>query len=108
MESNDKKFDTLIGQAIANQKQREQMNARIMEAVRRTSRRRKRLMWFRMVAFALFVPVSAFAFAGCILLAKDYLAETLDTLAIVPIAIVAIVGVITEIKLVEIFSLHKV
>ncbi len=108
MESNDQKFDALIGQAIAHHKQNEVMNARIMVAVKRTARRAKRRMWLRIIAFALFVPLSIAAFIGCILLAKTYLEEILGIFAIVPMVLVAIVGVVTEIRLVADFSPYDV
>lgn len=104
MESNDKRFDELIGQAIAHQKQQEAMNARIMVAVKRTARRAKRRMWLRIIAFALFVPLSIIAFIGCIFLAKNYLEEALGSLAIVPMVLMAIVGIVTEVRLVADFS----
>ncbi len=104
MESNDQRFDRLIEQAIGHQKHSEQLNIRIMEAVKRTARRRKAKMWLRMVAFSLFVPLTAVAFVGCILLTKDVLEATMGTLYIIPVVLIAIVGTATEIRLVRDFS----
>lgn len=104
MENNDQRFDQLIEQAIGHQKHSEQMNIRIMETVKRSARRRRVKMWLRMVAFALFVPLTAIGFAACILTTKDALEAAIGGLYIVPVVLVAIVGIATEIRLVKDFS----
>lgn len=109
MESNnDKRFDELIGQAIVRQKHKEQLNAKIMKMVKHSQRRRKVKMWLRMVAFAMFIPLSIVTFIGCILLSTTYLEQALGVYAIVPIVLVAIVGIVTEIRLMTDFSPYDV
>lgn len=105
MESNDQKFDKLVEQAIAREKQLEAMNARIMKSVRRSARRRKAKMWCRMVAFALFVPLSIGAFILAARYALDFFG---DGSGVVVAAMIAITGIVTEIRLMADFSPHEV
>lgn len=101
----DKQFDLLIGQALARERQVQQMNARIVQAVRRNERRRTARMWLRMVGFALFVPISLLAFAGCAHLVITLLG---GPLGVVAATVVAITGIVTEVQLVAGFSADKV
>ena len=105
----DKELDLLINKAITRERQVQQMNARIMQAVRRHERRRTARMWLRVVAFALFVPISALAFAGCAHLVAHLVAHLLGGLfGLVIAATIIITGIITEISLVADFSPDKV
>ncbi|MBR3682766.1 MAG: hypothetical protein IKL67_05055 [Tidjanibacter sp.] len=101
----DKQFDLLIGQALARERQVQQMNARIVQAVRRNERKRTARMWLRVVAFALFVPISALAFVGCAQLVVHLLGEVFGMVVAAPIIIT---GILTEISLVADFSPEKV
>lgn len=101
----DKELDLLINKAITRERQVQQMNARIMQAVRRNERRRTARMWLRVVGFALFVPISLLAFAGCAHLVITLLG---GPLGVVAATVVAITGIITEISLVADFSPDKV
>ena len=101
----DKELDLLINKAITRERQMQQMNARIVQAVRRHERRRTARMWLRVVAFALFVPISALAFAGCAHLVITLLG---GPLGVVAATVVAITGIITEVQLVADFSTDKV
>lgn len=105
MKSNDQRFDRLVEQAVAREKHLEAMNARIVESVRRSARRRRVKMWCRMVAFALFVPltIGAFILASCA--AYDFLGGW-QGVAIA--ALIAITGIVTEIRLMADFSPHEV
>lgn len=105
MESNDQRFDKLVEQAVAREKQLEAMNARIMQSVRRSARRRKAKMWCRMVAFALFVPLSIGAFIVASYAAYDFLG---GVRGIAIGAMIAIAGIVTEIRLMADFSPHEV
>lgn len=101
----DKELDLLINKAITRERQVQQMNARIMQAVRRHERRHTARMWLRVVAFALFVPISALAFAGCAQLVVHLLGEVFGMVVAAPIIIT---GILTEISLVADFSPEKV
>lgn len=101
----DKELDLLINKAITRERQVQQMNARIMQAVRRNERRRTARMWLRVVAFALFVPISALAFVGCAQLVVHLLGEVFGMVVAAPIIIT---GILTEISLVADFSPEKV
>lgn len=101
----DKELDLLINKAITRERQVQQMNARIVQAVRRHERRRTARMWLRVVAFALFVPISLLAFVGCVHLVITLLG---GPLGVVAATVVAITGIITEVQLVAGFSTDKV
>lgn len=101
----DKELDLLINKAITRERQVQQMNARIMQAIRRNERRRTARMWLRMVGFALFVPISLLAFAGCAHLVITLLG---GPLGVVAATVVAITGIVTEVQLVAGFSADKV
>ena len=101
----DKEFDLLIGQALAQEKQMEALNVSIMETVRRNERRRVARMWLRVVAFALFIPISALAFVGCAQLVVHLLGGVFGMVVAAPIIIT---GIVTEISLVADFSPEKV
>lgn len=101
----DKELDLLINKAITRERQVQQMNARIVQAVRRNERRRTARMWLRMVGFALFVPISLLAFAGCAHLVITLLG---GPLGVVAATVIAITGIVTEVQLVAGFSADKV
>ncbi|MBP3382359.1 MAG: hypothetical protein J6K78_00425 [Tidjanibacter sp.] len=101
----DKELDLLINKAITRERQVQQMNTRIMQAVRRHERRRTARMWLRVVAFALFIPISALAFVGCAQLVVHLLGEVFGMVVAAPIIIT---GILTEISLVADFSPEKV
>ena len=101
----DKELDLLINKAITRERQVQQMNARIVQAIRRHERRQVARMWLRVVAFALFVPISLLAFAGCAHLVITLLGGPLGVVAAI---VVAITGIITEVQLVADFSTDKV
>jgi hypothetical protein len=101
----DKELDLLINKAITRERQVQQMNARIVQAVRQHERRRTVRMWLRVVAFALFVPISALAFVGCAHLVAHLLGGLFGLVVAAPIIIT---GIITEISLVADFSPDKV
>lgn len=101
----DKELDLLINKAITRERQVQQMNARIVQAVRRHERRRTARMWLRVVGFALFVPISLLAFAGCAHLVITLLG---GPLGVVAATVVAITGIVTEVQLVAGFSADKV
>lgn len=101
----DKQLDLLIGQALAREKQVQQMNARIVQAVRRNEHRRTAKMWLRMVAFAFFVPILALSFAGCTHLVFNLLGGHLGVVAAIA---VAITGIVTEVQIVADFTADKV
>ena len=93
MKSNDQRFDRLVEQAVAREKHLEAMNARIVESVRRSARRRRVKMWCRMVA--ILASCAAYDFLG-------------GWQGVAIAALIALTGIVTEIRLMADFSPHEV
>lgn len=105
MESKDQKIDQLIKQSLAREKFIVEMNERIVQQVRRAARRRRVKMWCRMLAFALFVPLSI----GTFILATRYAYDFFGGgIGVVVAAMISITGLVTEMRLVADFSPHEV
>lgn len=105
MENKDQKFDQLIEQSLAREKFIIGMNKRIVQQVRRVARRRRVKMWCRMIAFALFVPLSIGAFILATRYAYDFFG---GGIGVVVAAMISITGLVTEMRLVANFSPHEV
>lgn len=105
MESSDQRFDKLIEESVVRSKHLEAMNIRIMASVKRSARRRRVKMWCRMVTFALFVPLSIGAFVVATYAAYDFFG---GVRGVAVAGMIAITGVVSELRLMADFSPYEV